>query len=195
LKFWKPKKPESAREWIAWLLGSIVAIIAIISGVLAFIPNPKTPRMSAVFILDVSSEMRKPFGNTSKLAAAEDSIMRNVSLLPGVPTSLRLVATGCTEGYVDPIVDFHTNNADRFRDTFADLADAKTSSYAEALNSATNDLSSKDRIENSSQKLIAVFVSSTREGCPLPLPTSLALGSDLSVNLFWLGPLGGKSPQ
>jgi hypothetical protein len=191
LKLWKPKRPTSTREWIAWLLGTIVAIIAIISGILALIPNPKAPRMSAVFILDVSPEMQKPFGDTSKLVAAEDSILRSVSSLPGVTTSLRLVALGCGEEYEDPTVPFHNSNADRFRNAFGNLAEAKMSSYAAALTSATNDLASKDLIEDSSQKLIAVFVSDRRASCSSLLPPSLAPGSGLTVNFFWLGSQAG----
>ena len=118
--------------------------------------------MSAVFILDISPAMRKPLGNLTRLTAAEDSIIRSVSLLPGIPTSLRLVARGCEETYVAPTVDFHTNNATRFRDVFGNLQQANRSSYMTAISSATNDLSSKDKIEDNSQKLIAVFVSDAK---------------------------------
>jgi len=189
LKLWKPK---SFLSGLATLLGLISVTVGIVLGIRNILPNPKTPRMSAVFILDISPAMRKPLGNLTRLTAAEDSIIRSVSLLPGIPTSLRLVARGCEETYVAPTVDFHTNNATRFRDVFGNLQQANRSSYMAAISSATNDLSSKDKIEDSSQKLIAVFVSDARGSCPSPLPPSLGLGSELSVNFFWLGSLKGE---
>jgi hypothetical protein len=189
LKLWKPKSFVSG---LATLLGLISVTVGIVLGIRTLLPNPKTPRMSAVFILDVSPAMRQSLGGTTKLAAAEDSIIRSVSLLPGIPTSLRLVAGGCEEIYAAPTVGFHTNNATRFRDVFGNLQQANRSSYVTAISSATNDLSSKDKIEDSSQKLIAVFVSDARGSCPSPLPPSLALGSELNVSFFWLGTLGGQ---
>jgi hypothetical protein len=159
LKLWKPK---SFLSGLATLLGLISVTVGIVLGIRSILPNPKTPRMSAVFILDISPAMRKPLGNLTRLAAAEDSIIRSVSLLPGIPTSLRLGARGCEATYVAPTVDFHTNNATRFRDVFGNLQQANRSSYMTAISSATNDLSSKDKIEGSSQKLIAVFVSDAR---------------------------------
>jgi hypothetical protein len=189
LKLWKPKSLVSG---LATLLGLVSVTVGIVLGVRNLLPNPKTPRMSAVFILDVSPAMSKPLGGMTRLAAAEDSIIRSVSLLPGIPTSLRLVSGGCEATYAAPTVDFHTDNTTRFRDVFGNLQQADRSSYMTAISSATNDLSSKGHIEDSSQKLIAVFVSDAGASCPSPLPPSLGLGSELSVNFFWLGSLKGQ---
>jgi hypothetical protein len=132
--------------------------------------------------------MRKPLSNLTRPRRQRTAYSQRL-LAPGIPTSLRLVARGCEGTYVAPTVDFHTNNATRFRDVFVNLQQANRSSYMTAISSATNDLSSKDKIEDRSHKLIAVFVSDARGSCASPLPPSLGLGSELSVNFFWLGSL------
>ena len=119
--------------------------------------------MSAVFILDVSSAMSKQLGTTTKLEAAENSIIRSMALLPGIPTSLRLVAAGCDEKYQAPTVDFAANNTARFTEVFENLRASESSSYLAAVDSATNDFTTRKRIEESAQKLLVVFVADRKD--------------------------------
>ena len=56
------------------LLGAISLAIGIAIGIRQLLPNPTTPRMSAVFILDVSPAMQKSLGTSSRLDAAESNI-------------------------------------------------------------------------------------------------------------------------
>jgi hypothetical protein len=184
LKFWKPKTLGSK---IAAGLGLVATIIGIILGVKALIPDPKPPRLSVVFIVDVSPAMQQHLGANTKLAAAQNSILSVLTSRHGISTSLRLVTAGCGTGYIEPTVPFSKQNLDRFQDVFQNLAPQPASSYFEALNSAADDLTSKKLIEESPQKLLIAFVADSAAKCESPL---FPIGSGLGIQFFWLGSSG-----
>jgi hypothetical protein len=196
VKFWKPKSVGSG---IAAAVGLVLAILGIVQAVQRLIPNPKVPQVSAVFVLDVSPAMRGGrLGKTTKLAAAENGILQSVASYPGISTSLRLVTAGCKmPSNKKPTVGFATNNADAYRKVFANLPEESVSSYFEGLNSAANDLTTKELIQDSEQKLLIVFVADPSYTCGSPF--GLSIGRGLSVSFYWLGAsnvgLGGVRRQ
>jgi PASTA domain len=177
-------KPKSVYSAIAAGLGLVAVIISITLGVRQLIPDAKPPHLSAVFVLDASDAMHAPFGDTTKLAAAQNSILQNVASFPGVSTSLRLVTGGCESEYTDPTIGFATKNVARYKDVFRNLATEPMSSYLEGLNSAANDLKTKKLIQDSEQKLLLVFVAGSSVACQSFL---LPVGEGVSLQLFWLG--------
>jgi hypothetical protein len=179
-------KPKSVGARITAGLGVVVAVITIVLGVQTLIPNEKPPHLSAVFVLDVSREMEKQFGGTTKLAAAQNSILQNVASFPGVSTSLRLVTAGCKATYAKPTIGFAKNNAADYGNVFENLAAQPVSSYVEGLNSAANDLTTKKLIQDSEQKLLMVFVADSSDTCGSPL-SGFPIGGGLNMQLFWLG--------
>ncbi len=185
MKLWKPK---SLGSWITTALGLVSVTVGIILGVRQLIPKPEPPQLSVVFILDVSPAMRKPLGETTKLAEAQDSILENVASFPGVSTSLRLVSAGCKAAYTPPTVGFGKNSAARYKDVFTDLAAQPVSTYREGLNSAANDLTTKKLIQDSEQKLLILFVANS--GCERRL-SAFPIGGGLSIQFFWLGASSG----
>jgi hypothetical protein len=70
VKVWRPKTIGSA---IATGLGLVSVSVGIALGVRQLLPRPTTPRMSVVFVLDVSPAMQQRFGGTTKLALAEQN--------------------------------------------------------------------------------------------------------------------------
>jgi hypothetical protein len=184
LKSWTPK---SVAAWVTTGLGIVSVAVGIILGVRQLLPSPKPPRMSAVFILDVSPAMQKRIGETTKLAAAEGNIIQSASSLPGVSTSLRLVK-GCEGSYTAPTVPFGTNNAGRYDRVFSDLGSSEQSAsgYVGALASAANDLATKSLIADSKEKLLIVFMAGSRDTCP-STSVGLPIGQGLLVTFFWLG--------
>jgi PASTA domain len=161
-------------------------MITITLGIRQLIPDPKPPHLSAVFVLDVSPAMHMPFGDATKLAAAQNSILQNVASFPGVSTSLRLVTAGCEATYTPPTIGFARNNAARYKNVFGNLAAQSVASYVEGLNSAANDLKTKKLIQDSEQKLLLVFVADSRDTCESPL-AGFPIGEGLNVQFFWLG--------
>ena len=99
MKIWRPQTIGST---IAAVLGLVSVSVGIILGVRQLLPKPTTPRMSVVFVLDVSPAMQKPFGGTTKLAMAEQNIVNYAHQFPGVPTALRLAGGNCGAGYQPP---------------------------------------------------------------------------------------------
>jgi hypothetical protein len=180
------KKPKSIYSAIAAGLGLVAVIISITLGIRQLIPDAKPPHLSAVFVLEVSDAMHTPLGDTTKLEAAQNSILQNVASFPGVSTSLRLVTDGCEAEYTDPTIGFATKNATRYRNVFASLATEPMSSYIEGLNSAANDLKTKKLIQDSEQKLLLVFVAGSSVACQSFL-SNFPFGEGLSLQLFWLG--------
>jgi PASTA domain len=181
LKVWRPKTVASK---IVTGVGLVGTIIGIVLGVKALIPDPEPPQLSVVFIVDVSQAMREHLGGETKLAAAQNSIVGILTSRHGISTSLRLVTAGCGTAYTDPTIDFSKQNLDRFREAFENLAAQPVSSYFEALNSAADDLTSKNLIEDSPQKLLIAFVAKTGVTCESPF---FPIGSGLVIQFFWLG--------
>jgi uncharacterized membrane protein YgcG len=177
------------------IIGALGALVALILGVIklyqVIFPPEKAPRLSAVFILDVSPAMNEQLGTSTKLEAAENSIMDTVASLPGIATSLRLITTGCEATYSAATVPFHKSNGSRYADVFMNLNASSKSSYLSALNGAANDLTTENRINDSRQKLVVVFMANQNEFCKSVLPPVLASGGELSVNFLWLGSLNG----
>jgi PASTA domain len=185
LRVWRPKTVASK---IGTGVGLVGTIIGIILGVKALIPDPKPPQLSVVFIVDVSRAMEQHLGGPTKLAAAQNSILAILASRHGISTSLRLVSGGCGTEYTDPTVDFSKQNLDRYREVFKNLSTQPVSSYFEALNSAADDLTSKNLIEDSPQKLLIAFVANARANCESLL---FPIGSGLVIQFFWLGGPGG----
>jgi hypothetical protein len=185
VKFWKP---NSVRSGIATAVGLLLTILGIVEALQRIIPNPKGPHLSAVFVLDVSpAMMRGRLGKTTKVEAAENSILQSVALSPGVSTSLRLVTAGCETGYKQPTVGFAKNNAAAYRKVFAKLPEQSVSSYVEGLNGAVDDLTTKTLIQDSERKRLMVFVADPSNMCgPLAAP-DLGGRTSVSVFFYWLG--------
>ena len=183
-KSWTPK---SVAAWVTTGLGIVSVAVGIVLGVRQLLPTPKPPRMSAVFILDVSPAMQSRIGETTKLAAAEANITQSVSSLPGVSTSLRLVR-GCEGSYTAPTVPFGTNDVGRYNRVFSDLPanEQSVSGYVGALAGAANDLATKSLIADSKEKLLIVFMAGSRDTCP-SASVGLPIGQGLLVTFFWLG--------
>ena len=188
MKVWKPKSVGSK---ITALVGVVAAIMGIILGVKTLVPDPEPPRLSVVFVLDVSSAMRKHLGGTTKLAAAQKTILENIASYPGISTSLRLVTASCDVTIPKPTVDFSTDNADRYKDVFRNLPAQSASSYFEGLKSAASDLTTTKLIQDSPQKLLVAFVADSNAKCGSPL-SGFPIGGALVLQFFWLGGSGGE---
>jgi hypothetical protein len=186
LKLWRPKTVGSR---IVAALGLVATILAIVLGVMALIPDPKPPHLSVVFVLDVSPAMREHLGGTTRLSVAQDSILANIGAHPGISTSLRLVTAGCGAAYAPPTVGFSKHNAGRFRDVFSNLGVEQASTYFEGLSSASNDLATKELVQDSPEKLLVVFVADSSGKCGSSLP-SIPIGGGLVVQYVWLGGSG-----
>jgi hypothetical protein len=178
--WWKPKTMWAK---IVAGIGLVGTIIGIIIGVEKLIPDPKPPRVSAVFILDVSPAMNEKFGHMTRLAAAKNAIIGIMGSIPGASTSLRLINPGCETGYADPTIPFGKSNAARYEDVFGHHTAQQVSPYIKGLNSANNDLTSKKLIQDSKVKLLVVFVADTGHTCESFLPL-LPIGQGLSIK-FW----------
>jgi hypothetical protein len=179
------KKPKSIYSAIAAGLGLVAVIISITLGIRQLIPDAKPPHLSAVFVLDVSDAMHTPLGDTTKLEAAQNSILQNVASFPGVSTSLRLVTDGCEAEYTDPTIGFATKNAARYRNVFASLATEPMSSYIEGLNSAANDLKTKADPRQRAEASSGVRRRLERCVPVVPLKLPFRRGSESAALLAW----------
>jgi hypothetical protein len=166
-------------------LGLVSVVVGIVVGIRQLLPAPSVPGASMTFVLDVSPAMRERFGGGTKLAAAETSILQSVAALPGIPTSLRLMAGGCeVTAYEPPTLAFSTHDVNRYRDVFDHLEATPQASYIGALAYAVNDFTTTSHIDASPHKLVVLFLPGLSRRCQLPVGLA---GGDVIVKLFWLG--------
>jgi hypothetical protein len=191
MKFWKPGlassiverlkslRPKSVGGWMVAAVPIVGGIIGIILGIQKLTPDPKAPRVSAVFILDVSGAMP-----AKKLAWAEKVILDRAKS-SGVSTSLRLASTGCTDlPDASATINFASKNAPAYGEAFRNISAQPSSSLFTAIDSAGTDLTTKNLIADSPQKLLLVFVADPRAACFAPVGV---VGSGLTAVVYWLG--------
>jgi hypothetical protein len=163
---------------VAGVIGAAIGVTQLA----AKLTNDEPPRVSAEYILDVSSGMKGQIGKKPKLGAVEAEILTHVRDIPSVSTALRLAGPSCSSGYRKPDVQFAENNGDKFTSALRNVRAGGESNFANALSHAVNDLIGPEKAASSKSKSVYIFVAGPDTCSSRPLAVVKRALHDLRPN-------------